>query len=301
MDLRISDDVRRNRSGQPGGDAWLAGLAGTVARFVERWQLTDARQDLPSEWNLVLRAVRGPERRPVVAKFSLPDFENIAATVALDFDADGLVRLLDYDLDAGVQLLAWEDAVPLAASEGDRQSGVRVGRAVSRLSGIGMRPGMIPLARWCKDLLEPPFRHPDWDLLVEHNRTRCLRLLESSSTDQWVHGDLHHGNLLVRADGSDVVIDPKGVCGDPAFDACTFVRNQIDLDLPEVELRSRFAERLIGFGEGSGLPLGRCVAWAAAGNTLSEIWDAEGVRGDGFARRLHYVRILSEMADGMGE
>ncbi|MFY7952934.1 MAG: hypothetical protein ACOVT5_10530, partial [Armatimonadaceae bacterium] len=109
MDLRISDDVRRNRSCQPGGDAWLAGLTGTVARFVARWQLTDLRQDLPSEWNLVLRAVQGPERRPVVAKFSLPDFENTAATVALDFDADGLVRLLDYDLDAGTQLLDWED------------------------------------------------------------------------------------------------------------------------------------------------------------------------------------------------
>jgi streptomycin 6-kinase len=160
---------------------------------------------------------------------------------------------------------------------------------------------MIPLERWCKDLLEPPFRHPDWDDLVEHNRNRCRRLLESSPADQWVHGDLHHGNLLVRADGSDVVIDPKGVFGDPAFDACTFVRNQIDMDLPEMDLRSRLAERLIGFGEGSGLPLGRCVAWAAAGNTLSEIWDAEGVRGDGFARRLRYVRILSEMADEMGE
>ena len=297
---RISEDVCRNRGGQPGGAEWVASLTNAIPAMLDRWGLVDVRQDLPSDWNIVLRGVHASTGQRVVAKFCLPDTEFAATTAALEVPAEGLVRLLDTEPAHGAHLLAWVDGSPMQASEGDQSGGMRVGRAVARLSTLPWRAGMIPLRRWCRELLEPPFRHPDWDELVDINRLRCEQLLSGPVTEGWVHGDLHHGNLIVLPDGSDVVIDPKGVFGDPAFDACTFVRNQIDIDLPETVLRSRFEERISAFSEGSGLPLDRCAAWAAAGNVLSEIWDAEGVAGEGFGRQLRYVRILSDIAASAG-
>jgi streptomycin 6-kinase len=56
----------------------------------------------------------------------------------------------------------------------------------------------------------------------------CRRLIETTSRWTILHGDLHHGNILL-SDESWVVIDPKGIWGDPAFEPCSFIRNPIDI------------------------------------------------------------------------
>ncbi|MFM7320448.1 MAG: aminoglycoside phosphotransferase family protein [Armatimonadota bacterium] len=297
---RISTAVRGFRRSKPEWSAWLDTLPTLVPEFVARWGLTDVRQDLPSDMNLLLRATIAATGERVVAKFQPPDFENEASTAALEVPIQGLVRLLDQERTAGVQLLAWVDGTPLPDAMDDLSLGRVVGAATKRLGALPPREGMIDLRRWCRELLEPPFNHPDWTDLIGENRARCLDLLASAPRDAWVHGDLHHGNLLVRPDGSTTAIDPKGLHGDPAFDTCTFVRNRIDLDLPEAELAERLRRRIDGFAEGSGLEFARCAAWAAAGNVLSEIWDAELDGGAGRGARIGYLRQLSRIARDAG-
>ena len=48
----------------------------------------------------------------------------------------------------------------------------------------------------------------------------------------FLHGDLHHENILLGP-SKWVVIDPKGLVGDPAFELSAFVRNPLE------ELRRR--------------------------------------------------------------
>lgn len=41
-----------------------------------------------------------------------------------------------------------------------------------------------------------------------------------------LHGDFHHDNILLGNDGEYVIIDPKGVIGDPVFDVPRFILNE---------------------------------------------------------------------------
>lgn len=51
-------------------------------------------------------------------------------------------------------------------------------------------------------------------------------LLDTSPEPAFLHGDLHHENILLGPDGWKV-IDPKGLFGDPAFEPSAFVRNPV--------------------------------------------------------------------------
>ena len=48
-----------------------------------------------------------------------------------------------------------------------------------------------------------------------------------------LHGDLHHDNLLLRADGGYVFVDPKGVIGPEIFDLPRFILNELETEYPE--------------------------------------------------------------------
>lgn len=41
-----------------------------------------------------------------------------------------------------------------------------------------------------------------------------------------LHGDFHHDNILLGNNGEYVIIDPKGVIGDPVFDVARFILNE---------------------------------------------------------------------------
>ncbi|MBX3117566.1 MAG: hypothetical protein KF784_00755 [Fimbriimonadaceae bacterium] len=97
---------------------------------------------------------------------------------------------------------------------------------------------------------------------LHHNRLMPLRnyvdaddplgqeLLQSTTEEVFLHGDLHHSNILLGPEGW-VVIDPKGLIGDPAFEPSAFIRNPIEEigeweDLPLILERRirRFAKEL---------------------------------------------------------
>lgn len=65
------------------------------------------------------------------------------------------------------------------------------------------------------------------------------QLLATAPDSVLLHGDLHHENIIKHGDNW-VVIDPKGVIGEPAYEIATFIRNPI----PEL-LKSRNIARII--------------------------------------------------------
>jgi len=75
-------------------------------------------------------------------------------------------------------------------------------------------------------------------------------LLATTEREVFLHGDLHQFNIL-RHSSHWVVIDPKGLVGDPAFEPTAFLRNPLEVipNLPDPEplLRHRiglFAQKL---------------------------------------------------------
>ncbi len=51
-------------------------------------------------------------------------------------------------------------------------------------------------------------------------------LIQTSGKPFLLHGDLHHDNILKNRD-SWIVIDPKGIIGEPAYEIATFIYNPI--------------------------------------------------------------------------
>lgn len=60
----------------------------------------------------------------------------------------------------------------------------------------------------------------------EKARDICAELLKKYPERMLLHGDLHHDNILLRADGSYAVIDPKGVIGPEILDLPRFILNE---------------------------------------------------------------------------
>ncbi len=83
-------------------------------------------------------------------------------------------------------------------------------------------------------------------------------LLATSPPPAPLHADLHRLNILRGAAGW-VLIDPKGLLGDPAFEAVAFLRNDL---AREADLEGMCRHRVARLADGLGVPAGRIVAWA---------------------------------------
>ncbi len=87
-----------------------------------------------------------------------------------------------------------------------------------RLRGSALDARAQDLSSWFSEPLCGGLKKEAWE--------EVKRLLSSSPEPVLLHGDLHHGNILLGPDGWQV-IDPKGMVGDPAFEPSAYMRNPI--------------------------------------------------------------------------
>lgn len=72
---------------------------------------------------------------------------------------------------------------------------------------------------------------PELTRHMQRARDICLSIASSYSQNLLLHGDLHHDNMLLGSKGKYVIIDPKGVIGDPVFDLPRFILNEFEKDI----------------------------------------------------------------------
>lgn len=99
-------------------------------------------------------------------------------------------------------------------------------------------------------------------------------LIETTDSEVLLHGDLHHANILYDANGGWLTIDPKGVVGDPAFEAAAFLRNPMRR-LNEISDPEFIRARVAALSSLTSWKPDRIYAWAYCQNVLSAIWDAQ--------------------------
>lgn len=87
-------------------------------------------------------------------------------------------------------------------------------------------------------------------------------LLVTSKEKVFLHGDLHHFNIL-QSDGPMqwVPIDPKGLSGDRAYEPIAFLRNLTEHYPTVPELRPVINDRMDFFSDRLGLDRWRMAAW----------------------------------------
>lgn len=216
-------------------------------------------------------------------------------------DGEGAVRLLARDGDR--MLLEHADGEPLShalTTQGDDAATEIAAGVLEQLLHPSSRPyppEFQPLRQRFQALFHKAGADRSHGRMTPYVEAAQMtqRLLAESRTAVPLHGDLHHDNILNSTRGW-LAIDPKGVLGDPGFDAANLFYNPLDrtalcLDPQRIASMAETLARPVGEAPG------RVLDWAFCYGCLSAAWHAEDdkeadeARELAIAQAIHAVRI----------
>ena len=206
--------------------------------FPDRWQVSDPELIAETFSSRVWRVRRADGTIAVVK--SLKPFDDVEDELRgahlLEWrDGEGMVKLLGFD---GRQMLL-EDAgermlVDELNEQGDAAATEIAAEVMARLHSPSKRPpppALQPLEERFRDLFARAKidRDADASSLYVDAADIAEQLLANPHDVRPLHGDLHHENILCGPRGW-LAIDPKGVMGDPGFDAANLFYNPLGRD-----------------------------------------------------------------------
>lgn len=239
------------REGEP-GQAWIERLPALAERYLQRWNCSPDGKVTSGAVGVIIPVRSG--HGPAVLKISFTHPGNVDEPRALRlWRGDGAVRLYEYATEDFAMLL---ERVQSRSLDLPVDEAMQVGGDLLRRLAVPAPADMPTLASqavaWEEQLLDQDRRagHPLPDRLIGAAR-ETIRDLAQDRTPAMLHGDLHAGNILASARGW-LVIDPKGVAGNPAQDAATMMlyRHQEALQAPDI--RAELDRRLSIFCAASG-------------------------------------------------
>jgi streptomycin 6-kinase len=283
----------------PAGLVWLRRLPDILAACARRWDLTLGLAVESLSYNYVAHARRA-DGTPVMLKVCTPTGEFRAEAGALAvFDGHGAVRLLEIDRDDQVMLLeACAPGTSLTTVEDDRQATSIAATVMRRLWQPAPPEHPFPtVADWGRGFERMrahfgggsgPFPAP----LTDRAERLFVELEASMAGPVVLHGDLHHDNILAAAREPWLVIDPKGLVGEPAYEVGALLRNRLPEPLTPVEAGGLLARRVDQLSEELGLERARVAGWAMAQAVLSAWWTVED-HGQGWEETIACAELLA--------
>ncbi|MFF2329226.1 MULTISPECIES: aminoglycoside phosphotransferase family protein [unclassified Streptomyces] len=261
------------------GRAFLAALPGRAAAFLERWGLRRDGEALCGVCALVLPVVRVADGRRAALKIQPVDEETAGEPVALRVwgEADaGAVELLDHDPATGTLLLERLDGRRSLMGMADEREAVRI--LAGLLAGLSSvrapeDSGLRGLGDMAARMLEAAAGAVAALTDAEERRlladcAAAVREVAGEPGDRLLHWDLHYGNVLADGEGRWVVIDPKPLVGDPAFELLPALVNRFDA----AAVRWRFDLMT----ETPGLDRERARAWTLGRILQNGLWAVSG-------------------------
>lgn len=255
------------------GKSWLDELPELVTAISSRLDLRDLKEFTNLTYNYVLSGFQGEES--IILKLALYSEGLAQEAFALKcFAGYGVVKVLAED--KGMLLL--ERAMPGASlksyfSKTEQESIEIVCGVMQKLHQASIPEGHnFPHIKDWLSALDKDWPIPDGYL----KKARKLQdeLLQTSKPDVLLHGDLHHDNILQN--GEDwLVIDPKGVIGEPAYEVAAFIRNPIPELLNHIDAPHIIHNRVSRFAELLELPSQRILDWCFVQAVLSWVWAIE--------------------------
>lgn len=301
-DVTVPNDLRETvqRWFGESGRQWLADLPGTAAALAERWELWLGAPYTGGTHSLVLRATTG-FGMPVVLKVPFRDDENYAEAAALRcYDGDGAVRLLAYDESSGALLLERAEPGSPLSRHPNRPAAIAIAcgllRRLRRPAPPDDFPSAVVLAgRWAQELPARQRRHrlPGADAAVAEAAEIAADYAERpDGLPLLVNRDAHLGNVVRAQRGRWLLIDPKPVIGEAAFEAAHPVLQTLsraaaaaaDVDAATV------ARVIILWSVGLGVDPARVRGWALVRAVDDALWSA--AVGSSRADKLALVRAL---------
>ncbi|WP_175483917.1 aminoglycoside phosphotransferase family protein [Modestobacter sp. DSM 44400] len=258
----------------PAGAAWCDRLPGLVAGYADRWGVP-VGEPFPVAHHWVAPAGAG-----AVLKIGYPASErDVAREAAMlaTWAGHGAVRLLAADVggdDAEAVLLERVHPGTDLTAAPDEEALPLLGRVARALHTAGRaRPALALDAAALADL------HAGHPALPRALSTIAADLLDdlqaTCGAPVLCHGDLHHGNVL-RSGTATVVIDPRGVWGDPALDVGVALLNPLgSLPAERTDLRALLERRLALICPAMGVDIDRGRGWTVVSAVVSALWTAQ--------------------------
>lgn len=206
--------------------------------------------------------------------------------------------------EGAARVLAWhEDGILLERAQGsrslpqmvrdgdDRQATEILCQVVARLHAPRAEPlpELIPLHQWFNSLWPAAQAHGG---MLRLSARVAAELLTSPREQTVLHGDIHHDNVLDFGERGWLVIDPKRLYGERAFDYANIFCNPnygIATD-PDI-----FQRRVVQICQLAGLERQRLLQWILAWAGLSAAWFME----DGEAADIDF-RVAEQAALALG-
>jgi streptomycin 6-kinase len=257
---------------------WISRLPALTAGLLDEWGLTVDAASMHGECALVV-PVTTADGVPAVLKVGWPHEEAEHEHLALRFWAGrGAVRLLRADPHRSALLLERLDTTDLTTVP--VEEACEIVASLYRDLHVPATPEFRTLSalcnRWVPRLTavvtDPrlPRRY------VERAAALTRELAADPRTDGVIiHGDLHFENVLKGERRPWLVIDPKPMSGDPAFEIAPLLWNRWDEILASGDARAALRRRFETVVDVAELDEERAKAWVIVRMLVNAMWEIE--------------------------
>ena len=255
------------------GKEWLDELPELVAAISSKLELRDLKAVANLTYNYVLSGFQGDN--PIILKLGLDNVGLKREAFALKcFAGYGVVKVLAENdgmllIERAMPGTSLKDYFPTKEKES-----IEIGCGLIKKLHQANIPSVHNFPH-IKDWLAALDK--DWNIPNHYlQKARKLRdqLLQISKPDVLLHGDLHHDNILPNGDDW-LVIDPKGVIGESAYEVAAFIRNPIPELMHHADATTIIHNRITRFAEALELPSQRILDWCFVQAVLAWAWALE--------------------------
>ena len=285
--------LRDRAEGRPSWDDWLARAPRLSDELIQQWRLRVDGSTMSGNCAMVV-PVRTEDDRAAVLKITWPHWEAETEHLALRaWQGDGAVEL--WRADPRRFALLVERARP------DRDlhalDVLEACEVVARLYGRLHRPP-LPQPRRLSELCQewsdrlPPLAESN--LISRRFVSQADRLLRDFAVDPQtdsalIHTDLHFFNVLAAEREPWLVIDPKPLSGDPAYEVAPLLWNRWEEAMSADSPRDALLDRLYTVVDVAGLDEDRVRDWVVVREVCNVLWTYEDHLSDGAAIQQDWV------------
>lgn len=268
------------------GKTWLENLPKIVEQIATKSTLSNLKPVNNLSYNYVLTGLQ--DKQAIILKLGLDnDGLQHEANILKAFKGFGAVKVLQEHHGA----LLLECAVPgnsLKSYFPNKEfEAIQIVCAVMKRLHQASLPSLsssnIPnISDWLEIL------DKNWEIpthYLQKARDLKTKLLETLIEPVLLHGDLHHDNILQNGNNW-VVIDPKGVIGEPAFETAAFIRNPIPELLSFQATKDVIINRIDKISSYMSFDPKQITEWCFVQAVLAWIWSIEDGIDTEYFRRL---------------
>jgi streptomycin 6-kinase len=265
------------------GRTWLIDLPKIISKVANENDLSDLKPLDNLTYNYVLAGLRG--KQPIILKLS-PDIKklNHESSSLKAFANFGAVKIFSRQngvliLERAISGISLKSYFPTKESEAIEITC----NVIKKLHQAPIPKKKVPHVKDWLAALDREQNIPS----VYLKKARKLKdeLLQTSIKQVLLHGDLHHDNI-VQNDNGWLIIDPKGVIGEQAYEVCAFIRNPLQELSSSKHIVNIINNRITHFTNILNLDFMRIKDWCFVQSVLAWIWALENNCNTKYFKRL---------------